>query len=111
MRRENWEGHGFTGCRKIRVETGLDPFSDCPIIFVRGGFGKGTSLRGCGKTHLVFGERCVRSRYARKRGSSGRSVQLHPSGEAGRSGTSVAQASGDGRPGVERVGGMVRSAV
>src|ERR1035441_8432719 len=68
-------------------------------------------LRGCGKTHLVFGERCVRSRYARKRGSSGRSVQLHPSGEAGRSGTSVAQASGDGRPGFERVGGMVRSAV
>src|ERR1019366_6564501 len=49
MRRENWEGHGFTRCRKIRVETGLDPFSDCPIIFVRGGFGKGTSLEGAEK--------------------------------------------------------------
>src|ERR1017187_4443133 len=49
MRRENWEGHGFTGCRKIRVETGLDPFSDCPIIFVRGGFGKGRSLEGAEK--------------------------------------------------------------
>src|ERR1039458_5903034 len=30
------------------------------------GFWEGHEFRGCGKTHLVFGERCVRSRYARK---------------------------------------------